>query len=186
MKASATNAIVCVSWNERLFGRSKRRASRNEPVERRVYGLKCCLLPSRCLLFSGIITVSMFVGPVDKLAIDSFESKTPFPSNKISRNHDDYEKFRGTSRSRKIPKPRSDMINVHFDIIYRWKIWNTKGRRRNRGREGEEVRLRLEFHNATNTIAYRYRLSFRSFASAPGANARESAAFHGGEIRKGV
>lgn len=35
----------------------------------------------------------MFVGPVDKLAIDSFESKTPFPSNKISRNHDDYEKF---------------------------------------------------------------------------------------------
>lgn len=150
MKASATNAIVCVSWNERLFGRSKRRASRNEPVERRVYGLKCCVLPSRCLLFSGIITVSMFVGPVDKLAIDSFESKTPFPSNKISRNHDDYEKFRGTSRSRKIPKPRprSDMINVHFDIIYRWKIWNGI-RKEGEGIEGGRERRSASVSNST-------------------------------------
>lgn len=146
------------------------------PVERRVYGLKCCVLPSRSSLFGDYRS---FGSLTNWRSILSNRKPLPSPaSNTVSGNLHNGRRSREISknqprsrRSRKIPKPRSDMINVRFIVMYRWKIWDTKGRRRRRnGGWRSEVGLRLEFHNATNTIAYRYRLSFRSLASAPGGN----------------
>lgn len=73
-----------------------------------------------------------------------------------------------------------DMINVHFISLYiGGKFVERRKRKRNGGRR--VVRVRLEFHNATNTIAYRYRLSFGSVVGP-----RRERTRIGGEIRKGV
>lgn len=152
-KASTTNAIVCVSWNERLFlGRSKCRPSRDGRPTTCLRGLKCCLLPSRSSLLGD------YRG-LDVASIDPFESTT------ITRNFE--ETF--------VRNP--DMINVHFISLYiGGKFVERRKRKRNGGR-----RVRLEFHNATNTIAYRYRLSFGSVVGP-----RRERTRIGGEIRKGV
>lgn len=100
-KASTTNAIVCVSWNERLFlGRSKCRPSRDGRPTTCLRGLKCCLLPSRSSLLGD------YRG-LDVASIDPFESTT------ITRNFEE-----------SCSKPRYDKRPFYF-VIYRWKICGT-------------------------------------------------------------
>lgn len=190
-KASTTNAIVCVSWNERLFGRSKCGPSRDA---RRTTCLRIKMLRSTEPVFSfrGLSQFRL----ADKLAIDPFESKTPSAaSNTLSGNLYNRRRSREISknqprsrRSRKIPKPRSDMINVRFIVMYRWKIWNVGIRKEGGGGGGMDGdRRSASVSNSTTRrtrslidIVYRFDRSPRPPAGI------DHAAFHGGEIRKGV
>lgn len=107
-KASTTNAIVCVSWNERLFlGRSKCRPSRDGRPTTCLRGLKCCFLPSRSSLLGD------YRG-LDVASIDPFESTT------ITRNFEE-----------SCSKPRYDKRPLYISVE---NLWNVE---RERGMEGE-------------------------------------------------